>query len=203
MKIKMAKQQVAKPTPAEIAARITKTFDEAFAALLERRDTAYSAAVAPLDHEIEVLDREAVEIADKAQSFSEKMASAERIKQFEADQLTMQGKTVEAKKKLAELEQVKAGPAQIEQRRQEIEDRIADLEAEKNEIRKRIFWEWYGECQEVIRAAEKGFFFTLVDGIFESLSKFDPKQAQNANVRFYLTSPARSQIGDAATRWYG
>jgi DNA repair exonuclease SbcCD ATPase subunit len=187
----------------QMAERITKTFDETLAALIERRDAAYEAAIAPLNAEIESLDSESAQIEERGQDFIKRMASAQRMKQFEADQLLIQGKDREAQAKLAELEEAKAAPAQIEQRRQEIEGRIADLEAEKNEIRKRIFWEWYGECQEVIRAAEKGFFFTLVDGIFESLSKFDPKQAQNANVRFYLTSPARSQIGDAATRWYG
>jgi chromosome segregation ATPase len=188
---------------ADMTQRISSTFDETFAALIERRDSQYAAAIEPMNAERESLLREHGAIDEKARKHESTLASAARMAQFEADRLTLEGESEQAAAKLREAEEAASAPANLRARQQEISDRIATLEAEKRDIKSRIFETWYKECVTVHRAIEHAHFVLFLDGLRQAFFDFEPHAANNVNIVAGLTADERSTEWQAGNRWYG
>ena len=77
--------------------------------------------------------------------------------------------------KLAEAEEARTAPGAMKARQAEIDSRLTAVGEEKKAIARRIFESWYAECQHVIRAAERGLFLTLLNGIEDSMNEFQTR----------------------------
>jgi uncharacterized protein YPO0396 len=196
----IAEQQVEQLTPAEMAERITETFDSTIAALIERRDTAYSAAVEPLDAEREALAQESANIEDAKENLQALLPARAREAQRQADALLLAGKTEEAAAKVREAEESANAPQAIGQRQRAISARLEAIAEEKSEIKARCDRGFYADAQTVVRIAERGLFLTLLDGIERVLLPTD--LWRNVNARVNLTASERSEEWQAAQRWY-
>ena len=194
---------------------ISITASEAFKFLIERREAALAAAIAPLDAEEQSLRQEYVSIGDAARSLELLLPAKARIAQSEADQLTVAGKSEEAKAKLEEMRQAESAPTAMRERQKEIAERIEAIEGEKRAIARRIFETWYSECQAVVRAGETGLFITLLNGLRESFVEYEQRTdtggtlthpfsglVQNRHLE-NLTAPDRSDSWVAGSGWYG
>jgi DNA repair exonuclease SbcCD ATPase subunit len=199
----IAEQQVTELTPAEMAEVIADIFSETLTGLIARRDSQYADAIAPLDAERDALAQESASIEDAKENLQALLPARARQAQRQADVLLLEGKDREAKAKIAEAREAAGAPGAINDRQAGISARIEAIESEKRAIKTGVFQTWYGECQHVIRAAEKGLFITLLDGIAASLAEFDPRAARNVNVRLNLTAPERSEEWRSAQKWYG
>jgi hypothetical protein len=161
----------------EMAAGIENVFQEAFAALLARRDTAYAAEIAPLDAEKESLLKEHAAIGEAARNLEKVLAAKAREAQREADALLVAGKVGEAELKIKEAEEAANAPAAMRMNRGETSARIAEIDSEKQAIARRIFASWYADCQAMIRPAEHGLFVVFLDGLRESFAAFQTATA--------------------------
>jgi hypothetical protein len=162
-------------TVAEIAERITKTFDETFDALIARRDAAYATAIVPLDAEHLELSREHQSIEQDAPNLEGLLESRARVSQYEADCLKLAGKHREAEAKLEEMKAAENAPRLMRERQREITARIEAIDAEKRTAAKRVFEQWYSECQTVHRAIERAHFIAFLDGLKRSFFDFEQR----------------------------
>jgi hypothetical protein len=185
----------------DCAEEITGTLEAAFDLLLDRRDRQYAAAIAPLDVEEQLLRQEDAAIDEKARKHESTLASAARIARFEADRLTLEGESEKAAVKLEEMREAERAPANLRARQEEISNRIAAIEAEKSEVKARCDREFYADAQRIVRASERAFFLTLLDGIEKVLLPTD--LWRNVNARINLTAPESGEIWRAAQKWYG
>ena len=149
-------EELASMSADEMASEIVDLTSQSLDALNARREMAYAEACAPLDEELATLAVESDEIQAQAQALIERMASAERVKQYEYDQLVVQGKNEEAQAKLAELEEIRAVPGKIEERRTEIAKRVAELEDEKKAELRRVAVDFREASIKLIRGSETG-----------------------------------------------
>ena len=60
----------------------------------------------------------------------------------------------------------------MRQRQSEIHARLDESQAEKRDIAKQVFEEWYGELQPVVKSAEHGLFIVLLEGLEPSFYSF-------------------------------
>jgi hypothetical protein len=200
----------------DCADEIVGTLEAAFDLLIERREAALTAAGAPLDAEKESLRQEYTSIGEAAQSLELLLPAKARIAQSEADQFTVVGKSEEAKAKLEEMRQAENAPEVMRARQREIAARIQALEAEKQSAARTIFeTTWYSEAQSVVRAAERGLFCTLLDGLKASFYEYQERTGTGGTLdrpfSFLvkdlhlqnLTAPERSEEWQAGSRWYG
>ena len=203
------------PKPIEsLATRIDAIFREAFTTLIERRDTVYAAGIAPLDAEIEGLRREDAALQEASQNLAAILPARARQAQFEADRLTVEGKSTEAEAKLAEATEAANAPRTMAARQAEIAKRIAEIEGEKKAIGHRVFEGWYPEARGIIGAAETGLFLTLLDGLEQSIRNFAQRTSVGVHDSLFgglnlsnliagLTAPERSAEWRAASgKWY-
>ena len=181
-------------TAEEMARSIRDFIRDSFAILNERRETGYAAACVPLDEEMTALADESADIEVKSQGVLERMASAERVKRFEADQLVMQGKDAEAREKLAELEEIHAAPAVIEERRLEIATRYAQIESEKRTALQRADEDFREASIVLIGGSETGLA-TLLDETRAILNNLE------AQLGVTLYSPADLTAGERSSEW--
>jgi ribosomal protein L34 len=188
-------------TAEEMAQRERDFSREAFAVLNERREKGYAAARWPLDKELTALAGESAEIETRSQGFIERMASAERVKRFEADQLLIQGKDGEAQAKLAELEEAKAAPAKIEERRREIEERVGQIEAAKRTALRRAAEDFKWASITLIRANETALATTL-DGVRDALNTLEAQLGVSLYQPAELTAPEKSAEWFTLNRLY-
>jgi seryl-tRNA synthetase len=198
---------------ADACEEIAGTLAAAFDLLLERRDTAYTLAVKPLDTEIASLRQETAAIAEARTSLEKILPAKQRTAQAEADALLLAGKAAEAEVKQQEVEEAKHALEQMHTRQQEILSRIEGIEAEKRAVAKRVFDSWFGECQGVIRPIEHGLFCVILDGLRDSFFQFQTET--DTAEKFVgdrglfhvghladLTAPERSPEWVAGQRWY-
>ncbi len=203
-------EQEIQNTVAEIGAVLQHAFDM----LIARRDTAYAAAIEPLNAEIAVLQQESAELTESAHKQELLLPARARVAQTEADKLTVAGKHEAAAVKLAEAEEARNAPEAMRARQREIDLRLAAIETEKKAIARRIFETLFTECQAVIRAAERGLFCTLLDGLRASFYEFQERTDTGGTIeRPYsflvkqyfldsLTAPVRSEEWTSGNRWY-
>jgi hypothetical protein len=159
----------------DVAGEITAATEEAFAWLIARRDRQYADASAPLDAEKESLLAEYGSIGEAAQNLELLLPAREREAQRQADALLLDGKHEEAQAKIAEQREAEAAPATMKARQQAISARILAIEEEKKAIAKRVFADWYGELQGIIRAAERGLFIGLLDKSRDEMYAFQTR----------------------------
>lgn len=145
-----------------LADRIKSAFDDALATLIAKRDQQYADGIKPLDAEQAALVEEHASIGEAAENLRELLPAREREAQREADGLIVSGQLQEAKAKITEMEQARHAPVAMNERQREISARIHEIDAEKKAIAKRVFEEWYGQLQPVVRAAEHGLFITAL-----------------------------------------
>jgi hypothetical protein len=174
---------------------------DAMRVLNERREAECAAACAPLDVELVALEAEESNLSTKSQGFLERLASAERVKQFERDTLIMQGLDPEAAAKLAELDEIKAAPAKIEARRVEIAARVAEIESEKKAAL-RVAAENFKEASiTLIRGAETGLA-AIFDGTRDALNNLETQLGSTVYYPAELTAPDRSNEWTTLHRLY-
>jgi len=196
------------------AERLSATFQEIFTMLIERRDTAYEEAIAPLDAERRALAKEYSTIEKAAQRLRELLPAKERVTRREADELLLEGKREEAEAKLREAQQAAEAPAAMVVRQQEILARVHEIDDEKKAIAKQVFEEWYPKCQKVIRAGEHGFFVVLLGGLEQSFYQYQASTGTGMSDNRHrpllhqghfsgLTADERSPEWEAGSHWYG
>lgn len=202
-----------KDITAEMAEYIGQAIDETFAALIERRDSQYAAAIAPLDAERESLSQEHAAIGEAAQNLAELLPARARVAQAEHDRLLLAGDREGAAVKLAEQKKAEDAPEAMRARQREISNRIEAITEEKKEQARRIFADWYPDCQQVVRIIEHGLFVTVLDGLRKSFFDFQSLTDTGGdgvrNTLFHqdhiaaLTAGERSPEWQTAVRWYG
>ena len=137
-----------------------------------------------------------------------------RIAQYEADKLTVSGKSEEAKAKLKEMREAERAPETMHARQREIVSRIETIEEEKKAEARRIFQEWYADVQHVIRAAEHGLFIVLLDQLESSFYSYQESTGTGTSDNRQrpllhqgliagLTAPERSIEWRSGQRRYG
>ena len=199
----------------EMTDQISSIFKNTLATLIEKRDSRYAEAIAPLEAERETLTVEYNDILTAAHNLEKLLPAKAREAQRKADELLLAGKDKEAEAKLAEAEQATNAPDAMAYRRQKINDRIEAIGHEMRDAAKRIFNEDYPLAQQVVRAAECGVFCTLLDGLVASFYDFQTRtntgpsadQKETAMVRQFnlsnLTAPERSAEWRSSQTWYG
>jgi hypothetical protein len=188
-------------TTEEMGQFIADFSSKALAILNERLQQRTSVACAPLDEELTALAVESADIEAQAQGVIERMASAERVKRFEYDQFVMQGKTAEAEAKLAELEEVKAAPAKIDQRRREIAERCEQIEAEKGTALRRAAEDFKEASITLIRGAETGLA-AILDETRGNLNQLETRTGTSLYHPENLTAPEKSTEWRTLNRLY-
>jgi hypothetical protein len=211
--LETAEQQEQDTEIQSVVAEITGTLQAAFDILIERRDTAYAAAIAPLDAEIKALGKEHGAIREAAQGLAELLPAKARVAQAEHDRLLLAGDRQEAAKRLAEQKEAEHAAEAMRARQEQITSRIQTIEGEKQSAARRIFASWYKDCERVVRPVERGLFVVILDGLQKSF--FDFQTLTNTggdgvmNTLFNqghiagLTAAERSQEWRSAVQWYG
>lgn len=199
---------------ADIAEEITGTAEGAYTVLLERREAARAAAFAPLDAEAQSLRTEYGAIEEAAHSLETLLPAKARVAQAEADKLTLAEKPAEAALKLEEMREAERAPEAMRERQRAIRDRLSAIETEKRDAARRVFESWYAEAQSVVRAAERGLFCTLLDGLKASFYEYQERhglvgtldQPYSFLVKDHhlanLTADERSAEWNSGSRWY-
>jgi hypothetical protein len=155
--------------------RIETMFADAVAALIERRDQVYANETAALETEKDNLAKESAAIEEASTNLEKILPAQARVAQREADELLILGRAKEAKEKTLEAEKAAAAPEAMRQRQQQISLRIEAIAGERRAIARRIFEAWYAECQTVVRAAERGLFSVLLDGLKQSFNEYQER----------------------------
>lgn len=197
----------------EIAAVITGILQDAFDALIRRRERAYADAIRQLDREADEIRQEHRAIGEAASALEELLPATARVLRYEADLLLVAGKADEAKAKVREQQQAEAAPQRMRQRQANIIARLEVIEEQKRTAARHVFGQWYAEVQQVVRAAERGLFVTLLDGLHNDFWSFQaatdtgptaPGDPGLFNVGHIanLTAPERSAEWQAGQRWY-
>ena len=143
-------------TSDEMASSIVAFTSEALTKLNRQRESQYAESVVDLDEELTTLEAEASEIETQRQTVVACLASASRIKRYEADVLTVAGDLEGARVKLEELAEVEAAPGKIEERLNEILNRINQINAEKHTVARRTAKEFLEASITLIRGSETG-----------------------------------------------
>ena len=186
--------EIQEMTAEEMAQAVRDFSNQAMTVLNERREKAYAAACAPLDEELTALASEASEFEAKSRGVIELIASAQRVRRFEADQLLLAGKAAEAQAKLAELAEVEAAPAEIEQRRREIAERCEQIEAEKRMALRGAAEDFRESVIALIRGAENALA-SILDGTRDSLNNLETQ------LGMALYNPADLTAHDRTNEW--
>ncbi len=201
----------------EMADQITSLFTNTLAVMLGQRDSRYANEIAGLESERENLAKEYLAIAQARTNLAAVLPAMKREAEREADRLMVSGECEKAGAKLAEAEKASRAPGEMGARQREIPARVEAIIIEERGIARRIFQEWYEEVQHVIRATERGFFVTLLNGLERSFYDFqaqtettlDPMSnpRERGLVQSFhiagLTSDERSAEWLAGSKWYG
>jgi hypothetical protein len=196
-----------------LCAELRGTTEKAFTLLLERRDRAYSEAIAGLETEREKLTQEAVSLREAERNLGELIPAKARVARSEADALLVSGKTAEAHAKIREAEEAANAPTAMKKRGLEIDLRLTAIEEERKTIARKIFETWYSECVTVHRSIERAHFILFLDGLKQSFFDFESSTGTSAQavgdaglftVGYLtgLTAPERSEEWAAGHRWY-
>ncbi|HUZ47331.1 MAG TPA: hypothetical protein VMW54_11915 [Terriglobia bacterium] len=161
---------------AELAGYVGQAITEARDLLITERDEQITAANAPLDAERVNLQEEYRAITEAAANLRELLPALARKAQAEHDRLLLAGDREGAAAKLAEQEEAKHAPEGMLARQQEIAEHLAEIEEKKKAIARRVFQQWHGNLQQLIRATEHGLFIELLE---TSLNEFYRFQGQH------------------------
>jgi hypothetical protein len=196
-----------------MAEHIGQIIDETFAALIESRDSQYAAAIAPLDAEGENLGKEYAAIGEAARNLAELLPAKARVAQAEHDSLLLAGDREGAAVKLAEQKEAEHAAEAMRARQREISNRIGGISEEKKEQARRIFADWYLDCQRAVRPLEHGLFVVMLDGLqksffdFQAMTNTAADGVLNSLVKQFhisgLTADERSAEWLTACRYYG
>jgi len=198
----------------DLCEEIGDILQAAFDLLIGRRDRQYADAIEPLDAERDTLEQESASIGEARRNLEQLLPAKAREAQRAADALLLSGKHAAAAAKLTEAEEAANAPEAMKERQREISARIEAIEAEKQAAARRIFSTWYAETQTVVRAAERGLFCTLLDGLKASFYEYQERtgtggtldRPHNTLVKLStltdLTAPERSQEWKAGNSWY-
>ncbi len=154
--------QIETEQSAEQMAETIRNFSrDSLAELAARRTRDYEAAHADFAEELGALAREGDALETESKSTAERLASAERVARFRADELIAQGKPEQARERLAQVETTRRELAKIEKRRGEIAERCREIEtAKKTELRRGA--ETFRDASILLlRALETGLASTL------------------------------------------
>jgi chromosome segregation ATPase len=193
---------------------ITTLFETTLSQLIALRDARYANAIEELDHESEALSREYGELQTAIHDIETILPSEERLLQHQVDELLHSGKKQDAANKLAELKEFKHKPVAMRERQSEIHARLDEIKAEKRDIAKQVFANWYAKVQPVIRASERGLFITLLEGLSKDFYQFQERVGMvtlnnrerpllTQNHFSNLTADGRSAEWAAGHKWYG
>ena len=196
-----------------LADRIKSAFDDALAALIAQLYQQYEDEIAPLQTKQAGLEEEYASIEQAAHRLRVLLPAQQREAQREADRLMVSGQLQEAKAKIAEMEQAQHAPAAMHEQQREISARIHEIDAEKKAIAKRVFEEWYGQLQPVVRASEHGLLITLLGGLEESFYQFQASTGTGMSDNRHrpllhqghitgLTADGQSEEYAAGRHWY-
>jgi len=155
-------------------------------ALQELRST-YAEAVSALESERVTLENESQAILKAADHLRLLLPAKAREAQRAADVLLLAGKGDEAQAKIAEQQEAERAPAEMEQRRLAIADRISAIDDEKRTIARKVFREWFPGLRLVLLAEQRA----LVDGMdaaWAGMQAFDRDTAAPGE-RFALVTP--------------
>lgn len=202
-----------KDSTAKMSEYVGQVIDETFAALIERRDSQYAAAIAPLDAERESLSQEHADIGEAAQNLAELLPARARVAQAEHDRLLLAGDREGAAVKLSEQKEAEHAPEAMRARQREISNRLEKITEMKRATARRIFEEWYPDCQKVVRVLERGLFIVALEALRKSFFDFQSLTDTGGdgvrNTLFHqdhiagLTAGERSEEWQTAVRWYG
>jgi hypothetical protein len=195
-----------------LADRIEGAFADVLPALIAQLYQQYEGEIAPLKAKQAGLEEEYDALEQAAQKLQAILPAQERVAQAEADRLMVSGQLQEAKAKFTELQQAQQAPVAMRERQQEIRARIRAINGRIEAITKQVFEQWYGECQRTIRAAEKGLFLVLLDGVSDAMFAFQThthtERSGLTGGLFHnghiigLTAPDKSPEYQAGRRWY-
>jgi ABC-type transporter Mla subunit MlaD len=118
---------------------ITSTVND----LLQQLRDSYTAAVAKLESERDVLEQESATIQTAANELRIPLPAQAREAQRQADKLLLAGKPEEAAAKYALQRQAESAPGKLEQRCRAISARIGEIASEKEAIARRVYDQWY------------------------------------------------------------
>lgn len=124
----------------------------------------YRKELARIDKAIDLLDKKQQELATLAANtpWGEELESILRIKQREADDLRVQGKTEEADQKLKEAEEAAAIPGRLESEYEDCDLQKAELENERRAAARKVLDEWHAMAvQQMIRPQMRVLFAML------------------------------------------
>ena len=153
-------------------------------------------------------------IEEAAQNLEELLPARARVAQQEHDRMLLAGDREGAAAKLAEQREAESAPAAMRTRQQEISNRIEAIVEHKRAVAIRVFKDFYPQAQTVVRAAERGLFLTLLNGLKSSFIEFENRtcparslQEVDPMVRGWhieaLTADGGSDLWVAGNRWYG
>ncbi len=206
--------QVHKSEIEDIALEISGTLQAAFDLLIQRREAALASTFAPLDAEKESLAREYADIGEAAHSLELLLPATAREAQREADALLLAGKADEAEAKMKAAQEAANAPGTMKARQQAISARLEAIDAERKVVAKRVFEQWYGELQHIVRGSEHGLFIELLDKARNEMYAFQERhQLVGSLAEPYgflvkdhhlanLTAPERSAEWQSGQRWY-
>lgn len=168
--------------------------NQAFAALVERKDSQYREAIAPLDTERESLVQEADRIKQARRALQSLAPSRARIAQHESDVLRLAGKTVEADLILAEMQADVDESEKLEARQQEIARECERIDAAKGMALRQAAIEFRDGCILLIRAAE-----TTLAGLLDETR--DALNSLEVQLAMPLYTPSELTSGEKSGEW--
>jgi hypothetical protein len=162
---------------------LSATVDE----LLRQLGIAYTEAVSTLDKERLDLEGESQGILKAADELRLLLPAKARVAERAADDLLLKGKHEEAQAKRDEQRQAERAPAEMEERRRAISERVTGIGNEKRTIARRVLAEWFPLFRLVLLAEQRA----LVDGMdaaWAGMQAFDRDTAAPGE-RFALVTP--------------
>jgi hypothetical protein len=189
-------------------------FDSTLKQLVAIRDSRYADAIEDLERELEALAKEHGQLEESIRAIEAVLPSKRRVTQHEADELLLSGAKQDAANKLAELAEFKRKPVVMRERLGVIHDRVQSIDDEKRAIAKQVFEDWLTKVRPVIRAAERGLFITLLQGLEQSFYQFQASTGTGTSDnrhrpllhqghRTGLTADGRSPEWEAGAHYYG
>jgi septum formation inhibitor MinC len=178
-----------------MAKSITVTVDS----LLQELRTTYTGAVATLDKERLDLQGESEEIQKAADELRLLLPAKARAAERAADDLLLKGKHEEAQAKRREQQQAEAAPAEMEQRRRAIADRIEAINSEKRDIARSVFREWFPGLRDPLVAEQRELCLAL-DNAWAGIQGFAQETGAHELQRPLVTANLR---GDLTAREHG
>ncbi len=188
---------------AEQTAQVIRDFSRgALGELADRREASYAETCVIFEAELAELAAELADLEAEMPSTVERLASAERVTRFRADELILAGKAEQAREKLRELEVSKGELARLEARRGEIAERCEQLEAEKKTALRRSAEDFKESSIALIRGAETGLALIL-DGARNTLNNLEAQIGETLYQPAQLTADEKSNEWRTLNRLYG